>query len=58
VVTGVIDAEQAAIDHYRKIIRGAEGNDWVTQDLAIRLLADEEAHLRRFQGHLSELEQR
>lgn len=54
VIEGVLDAEEAAIDHYRDLIEQTDGVDWVTQDLAIELLGDEEAHRRRFQGYLRE----
>src|SRR5688572_4510692 len=33
VIRGVIEAEEAAIAHYNKIIKACEGTDYVTQDL-------------------------
>ena len=54
VIRGVIEAEEAAIVHYNKIIHETEGRDYVTQDLCITLLADEEAHRQQFQGFLKE----
>jgi bacterioferritin len=54
VIKGVIEAETAAIQHYKNIIRLCEGDDYVTQDLAIRLQADEEEHLQTFEGYLKE----
>jgi bacterioferritin len=54
VIRGVIAAEQAAIEQYNRLIRLCEGADYVTQDLCIRLLADEERHLREFRGFLLE----
>ena len=54
VIQAVIEAEHAAISHYRDIIRKTEGEDYVTQDLCIRLLADEEGHLILFRGFLKE----
>ena len=54
VIRGVIQAEQAAVDQYNKIIRMCEGTDYATQDLAIELLADEEEHRREFEGFLKE----
>ena len=54
VIEGVIDAEKSAIEHYNKIIRMAEEVDYVTQDLAIQLLGEEEAHLIEFEGFLKE----
>jgi bacterioferritin len=56
VIKGVIDAEEAAIAQYNKIIRLSDGVDYVTQDLCIQALADEEAHRRDFIGFLSEYE--
>ena len=53
-IHGVIDAEQTACNHYKSIIRATDGDDYVTQDLCIRLLADEEEHLIQFQGFLKE----
>ncbi|MEW5974639.1 MAG: ferritin-like domain-containing protein [Acidobacteriota bacterium] len=54
VIEGVIAAELEAIGQYNKIIRQCEGLDYVTQDLAVRLLADEEAHRVQFEGFLKE----
>ena len=56
VIRGVIKAEQGAIDHYTKIIKTVEGVDYVTQDMVIKILADEESHLREFEGFLKEYE--
>ena len=56
-IRGVIDAENLAIDQYYKIIRMCDGIDYVTQDLCIRLLADEETHRREFIGFLKEFDQ-
>lgn len=58
VIKGVIDAEDCAIAQYRKIIALCEGKDYVTQDLCITLLGDEEEHRREFMGFLSEYEKR
>ena len=41
---------------YNSIIKATDGNDYVTQDLCIRLLGDEEEHLVLFQGYLKEYE--
>ncbi len=54
VIRGVIEAEDAACKQYNKIIRAADGEDYVTQDLCIRILADEEEHLILFKGFLKE----
>jgi bacterioferritin len=54
VIRSVIAAEEAACAHYKGIIRATDGEDYVTQDLCIRLLADEEGHLVLFRGFLKE----
>jgi bacterioferritin len=58
VIRGVIEAEEEAIQHYRALIKLTDGEDYVTQDLAITLLADEEDHLQQFQGYLKEYTKR
>jgi len=57
VIRSVIDAEAAACKQYNKIIKATDGEDYVTQDLAIRILADEEEHLVLFRGFLKEYTQ-
>ncbi|MBH55966.1 MAG: rubrerythrin [Planctomycetaceae bacterium] len=56
VIKGVIDTEIAACKLYNKIIKVTDGVDYVTQDLCITLLADEEEHLVLFRGYLKEYE--
>jgi bacterioferritin len=56
VVKGVLAAENDAIKLYNEIIKACDGKDWVTQDLAINLLADEEKHRCLFEGFLKSLE--
>ncbi|MDA0806941.1 MAG: ferritin-like domain-containing protein [Planctomycetota bacterium] len=56
VIKGVIDAEDSAIAQYNKLIRLCDGIDYVTQDLCIQSLADEEEHRRDFLGYLAEYE--
>jgi bacterioferritin len=56
VIRGVVEAENGAIAHYTRLIEAADGVDWVTQDLAIETLADEEEHRRMFEGFLREYE--
>jgi bacterioferritin len=56
VIKGVIDAEEAAINQYNKIIQLCDGFDYVSQDLCITLLADEQQHRREFIGFLKEYE--
>jgi len=54
VIEAVIEAEAAACKQYKKIIQATEGDDYVTQDICITLLADEEEHLVLFKGFLKE----
>jgi bacterioferritin len=56
VIKGVIEAESGAIEHYNRIIEATDGVDWVTQDMVIEILRDEEGHRRLFQGFLREYE--
>ena len=54
VIRGVLAAEEDAIRTYNGIIKMCEGNDYVTQDLAVRILGDEEGHRQQFEGYLKE----
>ena len=54
VIKGVIDAEEAAIAHYNKLIKVCDGVDYVTQDMIIGILSGEEDHRREFTGFLRE----
>jgi bacterioferritin len=56
IIKGVIQAEDAAIAQYNKLIKICDGKDYVTQDLCITALGDEEEHRREFMGFLSEYE--
>jgi len=56
IVRGVIEAEAGAIEHYTRIVEACDGVDWVTQDLVIEILRDEEGHRRLFEGFLREYE--
>jgi bacterioferritin len=56
VIKGVIEAETGAIEHYNRIIEFTDGLDWVTQDMVIAILRDEEGHRRLFEGYLREYE--
>ncbi|MDZ4817249.1 MAG: ferritin-like domain-containing protein [Verrucomicrobiota bacterium] len=56
VIKGVIDAEDGAIEQYKKIIKTCDGVDYVTQDLAVEILGGEELHRREFVGFLKEYE--
>jgi bacterioferritin len=51
VIRGVIEAEEDAIETYRSLITAATAaDDPVTEDLAVTILADEEAHRTEFRG--------
>ncbi len=51
VIRGVLDAEEDAIDTYRALVDAAvAADDPVTEDLAVTILADEEAHRTEFRG--------
>ncbi|QZY00392.1 ferritin-like domain-containing protein [Halobaculum rubrum] len=55
VIEGVIDAEEGAIALYRDLIKAAEAaDDPVTEDLAVTILSDEEAHRSEFNGYRKE----
>ena len=54
VIQAVINAETAACNQYKKLIKATEGEDYVTQDLCITILADEEEHLVLFRGFMKE----
>ena len=56
VIKGVIEAETGAIEHYNAIIEFTDGVDFVTQDMVIAILHDEEGHRRLFEGYLREYE--
>jgi bacterioferritin len=56
VIKGVIEAETGAIEHYNRIIEATDGVDYVTQDMVIEILRDEEGHRRLFEGFLREYE--
>jgi bacterioferritin len=56
VIKGVIEAETGAIEHYNRIIEFTDALDWVTQDMVITILHDEEGHRRLFEGYLREYE--
>ena len=56
VIRGVIEAEAGAIAHYTRVIEACDGVDWVTQDMVIDILRDEESHMRSFERYLREFE--
>ncbi len=57
-IKGVIEAEEGAIAQYTKIIKMCDGEDFVTQDMIIEILSDEEEHRREFLGFLQEYEKK
>ena len=58
VIKGVIAAEKGAIEHYNRIIEATDGVDYVTQDMVIAILHDEQRHRRLFEGYLREFDAR
>jgi bacterioferritin len=58
VIKGVLAAEEDAIKGYNKLIQLCDGKDYVTQDLCVTLLADEEEHRQQFKGFLREYSKR
>ena len=56
VIKGVIAVEEAVIAIYDRMIKACDGTDWVTQDLAISLMGEEQDHRREFIGFLREYE--
>ncbi|WP_254546644.1 ferritin-like domain-containing protein [Halomarina pelagica] len=55
VIEGVLDAEEDAIETYRSLVSAArEDDDPVTEDLAVTILTDEEAHRTEFRGYRKE----
>jgi len=51
VINGVLDAEEDAIQTYRSLVDAAdEAGDPVTEDIAVTILSDEEAHRTEFRG--------
>lgn len=55
VINGVLDAEEDAISTYRDLVDAAEeADDPVTEDLAVSILAEEEAHRTEFRGFQKE----
>ena len=58
VIEGVLEAEDDAIDTYRSLAAAADAaHDPVTEDVAVTILADEEAHHTEFRGFLKEFPQ-
>lgn len=57
VIEGVLEAESDAIETYEALVEAAaEADDYVTEDLAVELLADEQAHKAEFLSFKREYE--
>lgn len=57
VINGVIEAEEGSISTYRSLIEASrDADDPVTEDMAIDILGDEEAHLSEFRSFRREYE--
>lgn len=55
VIQGVLDAERDAVSVYRELIVAAgDADDYVTEDMAIALLEDEENHFAEFRDYAEE----
>lgn len=51
VIEGVLEAEEDAIETYQSLYKASgEANDPITEDVAVTILADEEAHRTEFRG--------
>lgn len=55
VVEGVLEAERDAISRYEHLLKACDGKDYVTQDLVVHILAEEEARRVLFEGFLKSL---
>lgn len=56
VIRGVLDAEASAITQYQKIVELCDGADYVTQDMCIGIMGEEQEHHREFLEFLAEYE--
>ncbi len=56
VIKGVMEAEKGALDHYNRLIEACDGVDWVTQDMVVAILEEEQNHYRSFESFLKEYE--
>lgn len=54
VIRGVLQAEEEAIAHYKNMAKLTNDDDYVTQDLVITIMGDEEGHRQQFEGFLKE----
>jgi bacterioferritin len=53
VLSGVIEAEAAAINRYRRIVATLDPADWVTRDLLTRLIDEKRSIRHRLESHLA-----
>jgi bacterioferritin len=56
--TDVAAVIRGVIEDYLKLIKACSDDDPVTADMVTTILADEEGHLRQFEGFLKEYEKR
>ena len=56
IIHGVLDAEAGAIQQYQKLVDLCDGTDYVTQDMCIQIMGDEQEHHREFRAFLAEYE--
>jgi bacterioferritin len=53
VLSGVIEAEAAAINRYRRVVATLDPADWVTRDLLTRLIDEKRSIRHRLESHLA-----
>ena len=58
VLSGVIEAEAAAISRYRRIVATLDPADWVTRDLLTRLMREKRAIRQQLESHLADSDTR
>jgi bacterioferritin len=54
VLSGVIEAEAAAINRYRQIVATLDPADWVTRDMVIELIREKRALHQQLESYLAE----
>lgn len=54
VLSGVIEAEAAAINRYRRILETVDAGDWITRDLMIKLIREKQAVREQLESHLAD----
>lgn len=58
VLSGVIEAESAAVRRYRRIVGTLDPVDWSTRELLIQLIREKRALRQQLQSHLVDLDER